>query len=157
MALLQIHDPLNPKGHAVGIDLGTTHSLVAAVAHGRPRCLEADGDHGLLLPSVVHYVKDGSVVVGYWARKVAAQHPTDTIVSVKRFMGKSLSDPETRKLGAYRFAGENGPVRFQVAGGHPVTPVEVSAEILRALKRRAEAHFNGKVEQAVITVPAYFD
>ncbi|MEN9796533.1 MAG: hypothetical protein RL653_229 [Pseudomonadota bacterium] len=157
MALLQIHDPLKPKGHAVGIDLGTTHSLVASVFHGKPRCLEADVDHALLLPSVVHYAKDGSVVVGNRARALAAQHPTDTIVSVKRFMGKSLGDAETRKLGAYRFSGEAGLVRFEVAGGQPVTPIEVSAEILRALKRRAEAHFNGKVEQAVITVPAYFD
>ncbi|MBL9037695.1 MAG: Fe-S protein assembly chaperone HscA, partial [Archangium sp.] len=84
--------------------------------------------------------------------------PTDTLKSVKRFMGKSLGDVETKKLGAYRFtAGAKGVVRFEVAGGQPVTPIEVSGEILRHLKRRAEAHFAGKVEQAVITVPAYFD
>ena len=112
----------------------------------------------MLLPSVVHYAKDGGVVVGARARKLAAEHPTDTIISVKRFMGRSPEDPETRKLGHYQFAeGPGRVVRFEVAGGQPVTPIEVSGEILRALKRRAEAHFAGKVEQAVITVPAYFD
>ena len=155
--LLQIHDPLKPKGHAVGIDLGTTNSLVAAVINGKPRCLAADEEAALLLPSVVHYAKDGGVVVGARAQALLPQFPTDTIKSVKRFMGKSLSDPETKKLGSYKFTEGVGVVRFAVEGGHPVTPVEVSGEILRALKRRAETHFAGKVEQAVITVPAYFD
>ncbi|HET9451606.1 MAG TPA: Fe-S protein assembly chaperone HscA [Aggregicoccus sp.] len=158
---LQIHDPLKPKGHAVGIDLGTTNSLVAAVVGGKPQCLPADEGEALLLPSVVHYAKDGGVVVGTRARRLAPEAPTDTIISVKRFMGRSPDDPETRKLGSYRFVAE-GPgshavVRFDVAGGQPVTPIEVSGEILRTLKRRAESHFAGKVEQAVITVPAYFD
>src|SRR5262245_28069310 len=84
-------------------------------------------------------------------------HPTDTLKSVKRFMGKSLDDAETKKLGAYKFTPGQGVVRFEVSGGQPVTPIEVSGEILRALKRRAESHFAGKVEQAVITVPAYFE
>jgi molecular chaperone HscA len=155
---LQIHDPLKPKGHAVGIDLGTTNSLVASVIQGKPRCLPVDEGDAMLLPSVVHYAKDGGVVVGAKARKLAAEHPTDTILSVKRFMGRSPDDPETRKLGHYLFAeGPGRVVRFQVAGGQPVTPIEVSGELLRALKRRAESHFAGKVEQAVITVPAYFD
>ncbi|NRD63105.1 Fe-S protein assembly chaperone HscA [Corallococcus exiguus] len=154
---LQIHDPLKPKGHVVGIDLGTTHSLVASVSQGKPRCVPVDDGDSLLLPSVVHYGKDGGVVVGARARKLAAEAPTDTIVSVKRFMGRSPDDPETRKLGHYDFAPGANVVRFNVAGGQPVTPIEVSGEILRALKRRAEAHFSGKVEQAVITVPAYFD
>ncbi|MBZ4333254.1 Fe-S protein assembly chaperone HscA [Corallococcus interemptor] len=154
---LQIHDPLKPKGHVVGIDLGTTHSLVASVSQGKPRCVPVDEGDSLLLPSVVHYGKDGGVVVGVRARKLAAEAPTDTIVSVKRFMGRSPDDPETRKLGHYDFAPGANVVRFNVAGGQPVTPIEVSGEILRALKRRAEAHFSGKVEQAVITVPAYFD
>ncbi|ATB41373.1 molecular chaperone HscA [Cystobacter fuscus] len=154
---LQIHDPLKPKGHAVGIDLGTTNSLVAGVIQGKPRCLVADENGGNLLPSVVHYGRDGGVVVGTRARGLAAEHPTDTIVSVKRFMGRGPDDPETRKLGAYRFASGGKVVRFEVAGGQPVTPIEVSGEILRALKRRAESHFSGRVEQAVITVPAYFD
>ncbi|ATB32248.1 Fe-S protein assembly chaperone HscA [Melittangium boletus] len=154
---LQIHDPLKPKGHAVGIDLGTTNSLVASVVQGKPRCFAADEGDSLLLPSVVHYGKDGGVVVGARARSLVAEHPTDTIVSVKRFMGRGPDDPETRKLGAYQFASGGKVVRFQVAGGQPVTPIEVSGEILRALKRRAETHFSGRVEQAVITVPAYFD
>ena len=155
--LLQIHDPLKPKGHAVGIDLGTTNSLVAAVISGKPRCLPADEDGALLLPSVVHYGKDGGVVVGARAAALLPEFPTDTLKSVKRLMGKSLSDPETRKLASYKFIEGTGVVRFDVAGGQPVTPIEASGEILRALKRRAETQFQGKVEQAVITVPAYFD
>ncbi len=155
--LLQIHDPLKPKGSAVGIDLGTTNSLVAMVAGGKPLCLVADENGSKLLPSVVHYAASGAVVVGRQALELLPKHPTDTIKSVKRFMGKSLDDAETKKLGSYRFHGNRGVVRFEVAGGQPVTPVEVSGEILRALKRRAEAHFSAKVEQAVITVPAYFD
>lgn len=154
---LQIHDPLKPKGQAVGIDLGTTHSLVAAVSQGKPHCVPVDEGNALLLPSVVHYGKDGGVVVGTKARALAAEHPTDTISSAKRFMGRSADDAETRKLGHYQFVPGGKVVRFDVAGGNPVTPIEVSGEILRALKRRAEAHFSSKVEQAVITVPAYFD
>ncbi len=154
---LQIHDPLKPKGVAVGIDLGTTNSLVTAVIQGKPKALPADEGGELLLPSVVHYAKQGGVIVGKRARAVASEHPTDTIVSVKRFMGRSPDDPETRKLGPYKFVGGANLVRFEVAGGAPVTPIEVSGEILRALKRRAEAYFAGPVEQAVITVPAYFD
>jgi molecular chaperone HscA len=155
---LQIHDPLKPKGQVVGIDLGTTNSLVAAVVNGRPRCVPVDVGDALLLPSVVHYHQGGGVIVGQPAVEQLAAHPTDVIKSVKRFMGKSLGDVETRKLGAYRFVpGTNGIVRFEVAGGQPVTPIEVSGEILRQLKRRAESYFATKVEQAVITVPAYFD
>ncbi len=157
MSVLHIHDPKKPKGNVVGIDLGTTNSLVASVIQGKPRPLPVDETGGFLLPSVVHYAKDGQVVVGKWARGVAAQHPTDTIVSVKRFMGRSPDDPQTRKLGPYKFVGGAQVVRFEVAGGQPVTPIEVSGEILRALKRRAESYFAGPVDRAVITVPAYFD
>src|SRR5688500_93525 len=135
MALLQITDPLKPNGHAVGIDLGTTNSLVAAVVHSKPRCLPADYDGDLLLPSVVHYSADGSVIVGKRAKELGGQFPTDTIISVKRFMGRSPNDPQTKKLGAYKFVeGSANIVRFQVAGGQPITPIEVSAEILRSLK-----------------------
>ena len=155
---LQIHDPLKPKGQVVGIDLGTTNSLVASVVNGKPVCVPVDVGDSLLLPSVVHYHQGGGVIVGKPAVEQLANHPTDVIKSVKRFMGKSLGDVETKKLGAYRFVpGTNGIVRFQVSGGQPVTPIEVSGEILRQLKRRAESHFAAKVEQAVITVPAYFD
>jgi molecular chaperone HscA len=154
---LQIHDPMKPKGHVVGIDLGTTNSLVATVIHGKPQCLPADEGGSKLLPSVVHYSEDGKVVTGRLAVSLLPHFPTDTIKSVKRFMGKSMGDAETSKLGAYKFAPTKGVVRFEVAGGQPVTPIEVSGEILRALKRKAEMYFAGKVEQAVITVPAYFD
>ncbi len=155
---LQIHDPLKPKGQVVGIDLGTTNSLVAAVVNGKPVCVEVDEGAAVLLPSVVNYAADGAVLVGQRAVAKLADAPTDTIKSVKRFMGKSLGDVETKKLGAYQFVpGTTGIVRFQVAGGQPVTPIEVSGEILRQLKRRAESRFATKVEQAVITVPAYFD
>src|SRR5205807_3581484 len=116
-----------------------------------------------LLPSVVHYQRGltlpgGQVVVGRGARRFAAQFPRDTIVSVKRFMGRSSADPETKRLSPYKFAeGASGVVRFEVAGGRVVNPVEVSAEILRALKQRAEEQLGIPVHQAVVTVPAYFD
>ena len=98
--LLQIHDPLKPKGHVVGIDLGTTNSLVAAVVNGLPVCLPVDEGGGKLLPSVVHYAADGGVLVGARARALAAESPTSTIASAKRFMGKGRADAETKKLGA---------------------------------------------------------
>ena len=146
---------------AVGIDLGTTNSLIAIVlGDGKPRALSVD-EGSTLLPSVVHYGEGGgpgSVVVGRAARRLAADFPRDTIVSVKRFMGRSSADPETRRLSPYRFAeGDSGVVRFVVDGGRTVNPVEVSAEVLRALRSRAEERLNIKVNQAVITVPAYFD
>jgi len=154
------------KGRAVGIDLGTTNSLVAVVKSGQPVCLR-DGDLSLL-PSVVHYGTDGSVVVGQKARDLAASAPSDTIASVKRFMGRGPEDAEaTRELTSYRFARSSSGdpvdpvdpiVRFAVAGGsRAVTPMEVSAEILRVLKARAEADLGGELDGAVITVPAYFD
>jgi molecular chaperone HscA len=156
MALLQISDP-TAAPTPIGIDLGTTHSLVAYVATtGKPVVIE-DCDGEVLVPSVVHYAADGSVVVGREARRLAAAFPRDTIVSVKRFMGRGAGDPETRRLGPYRFASDEGPVvRFEVAGGRTVTPVEVSAEILRTLRENAEDEL-GKLGGAVITVPAYFD
>jgi molecular chaperone HscA len=146
------------KGRAVGIDLGTTNSLVAVVQAGQPTCLR--DQHGALLPSVVHYATDGSVVVGQAARGLAAQAPQDTISSVKRFMGRGPHDAEaTRRLTPFEFApGGDEVVRFSLLGGRRVvTPVEVSAEILRVLKARAEAALGGELDGAVITVPAYFD
>ncbi len=146
---------------AVGIDLGTTNSLVAIVlGDGRPQAVSID-EGSTLLPSVVHYGvsgEPGSVVVGRAARRLAAEFPRDTIVSVKRFMGRGSADPETLRLSPYKFAsGESGVVRFEVAPGRVVNPVEVSAEILRALRSRAEERLGIKIQQAVITVPAYFD
>jgi molecular chaperone HscA len=167
MALFQISEPGESRAKeacttgAVGIDLGTTNSLVAIVlGDGKPRALTVD-EGSTLLPSVVHYGEGGgpgSVIVGRAARRLAADFPRDTIVSIKRFMGRSSADPETLRLSPYRFAeGDSGVVRFVVDGERVVNPVEVSAEILRALRNRAEERLGIKVQQAVITVPAYFD
>src|SRR6187551_2956427 len=170
-ALFQIAEPGESRAkhacrtRAVGIDLGTTNSLVAIVDAGRPAAL-ADEHGSAMVPSVVHYAGDGRVVVGEDARdRLAADFPRDTIASVKRFMGRGRHDAEaTRKLTPYRFASGDGPgapdegvVRFAVAGGRAVTPLEVSAEILRALRGRAEEALGGPLGGAVITVPAYFD
>jgi molecular chaperone HscA len=169
MALFQIQEPGETRTKeacttaAVGIDLGTTNSLVAIVrpdpqtGKGSPRALPVD-EGSTLLPSVVSYGSGPTPVVGRAARRLAPGAPRDTIVSVKRFMGKASADPETRRLSPYKFAeGESGTVRFEVKGRAAVTPVEVSAEILKALKIRAEEQLGMKVTQAVVTVPAYFD
>jgi len=157
MSLLEIFDPKAPP-RPIGIDLGTTNSLVAYVRGERPVAI-ADCDSEVLLPSVVAYYDSGPVVVGRRAKEEAAERPRDTIVSVKRFMGRGADDPETRRLGPYSFVdpkpGEPNVVRFEVAG-REVTPVEVSAEILRALKLLAQDELR-TVGGAVITVPAYFD
>jgi molecular chaperone HscA len=164
MSLVQLSEPggtaaAKPcRGRAIGIDLGTTNSLVARVLDGRPEVIP-DAAGARLLPSVVHYAADGTIVVGREAMALAAAHPKSTIASVKRFMGRGPKDAEPiRRLTPYAFATEDGPVvRFTVAEGRTVTPVEVSAEILRALRARAEALFDGELDGAVITVPAYFD
>jgi len=157
MALLEIFDPKAPP-RPIGIDLGTTNSLVAYVRDGRPVAIR-DCDQEVLLPSVVRYEERGRPVVGRLAKTTAADYPVDTIVSVKRFMGRGGDDPETRRLGPYTFVpakeGEANVVRFQV-DGKVVTPVEVSAEILRTLREWAEDELRS-VGGAVITVPAYFD
>ena len=155
--LLEIFDPKAPP-KAIGIDLGTTNSLVAYVKNERPTTV-LDCDQVALLPSAVHYGSAGDVVVGHNALRRAAEHPRETIVSVKRFMGRGGDDPETRRLGPYAFVppkeGEANVVRFAV-GQKIVTPVEVSAEILRSLRRLAEDELRS-IGGAVITVPAYFD
>ena len=165
MTLFQISEPGESRApekcatRAVGIDLGTTNSLVAVVDDDvAPRVLRGGAPAGLV-PSVVGYAADGTVVVGDAARARAADHPRDTIASVKRFVGRAPSD--VAELAAMTpqevVAGDDRVVRFRVAGGREVTPVEVSAEILRALAARAEAELGGPVERVVITVPAYFD
>ena len=148
------------KGRAVGIDLGTTNSLVAVVQAGQPVCLRDGGS--ALLPSVVHYASDGGVVVGQQARVLARSSPRDTISSVKRFMGRGPEDAEAKRtLVPYAISPStpgDSVVRFAVAGGtRVVTAIEVSAEILRVLKERAEAELGGELDGVVITVPAYFD
>jgi molecular chaperone HscA len=158
MALLEIFDPKAPA-RPIGIDLGTTNSLVAHVTNDRPVAI-ADCNSAALVPSVVTYLPGADAVVGQEAVALAPSHPADTIVSVKRLMGRGAEDPETRRLAPYAFVaprpGEANVVRFRVAGDRVVTPVEVSADILRALKARAEAELH-TVGGAVITVPAYFD
>ncbi|MCL2726186.1 MAG: Fe-S protein assembly chaperone HscA [Polyangiaceae bacterium] len=155
--LLEIFDPKAPP-RAIGIDLGTTNSLVAYVKNERPTAVLDCNGHALL-PSVVHYGDRGEVVVGENAALRAAESPRETIVSVKRFMGRGADDPETERLGPYAFAkpssSEPNVVRFLVRD-RAITPVEVSAEILRTLKHLAEDELRS-VGGAVITVPAYFD
>jgi molecular chaperone HscA len=158
MTLLDIFDPkAAPK--PIGIDLGTTNSLVAFVADAVPHTVpDCDGDP--LLPSVVHYGEHGMLVVGKEAQRLAPSHPRETIVSVKRFMGRGARDPETRRLGPYAFVEPRDDddakvIKFDIRG-KPVNPIEVSAEILRVLKKRAEDQLQ-RVGGAVITVPAYFD
>jgi len=158
MALLEIFDP-KAAPRPVGIDLGTTNSLVARVRDGKPLVIEDCNGKGLV-PSAVHYDERGGVIVGYDALRLAAKAPNETIVSVKRFMGRGADDPETRRLGTYVFEPPKTPeeaksVRFRVRD-RVVTPVEVSAEILRVLKSNAEDELR-TVGGVVITVPAYFD
>ncbi len=158
MALLQIAEPgqsTAPHQHriAVGIDLGTTHSLVATVRSGKPVVL-ADEHGQLLLPSVVHYGKNTSTV-GQAARNNVENDPTNTIVSVKRFMGRSLDD--IRFEHPYTLAGKANQMPSFVTDQGPKTPVEISADILFHLKQRAEASIADELTGVVITVPAYFD
>lgn len=157
MDLLEIFDPKAPP-RPIGIDLGTTHSLVAYVQDGKPVAI-ADCNDVTLLPSVVSYDGSQAPVVGVLAKARAVEAPRETIVSVKRFMGRGADDPETLRMGPYAFepreAGGPNVVKFRVHD-RVVTPVEVSAEILRALKRLAEDELR-TVGGAVITVPAYFD
>jgi len=159
MTLLQISEPdAAPAPHerrlAVGIDLGTTNSLVATVRNGIPVVLPDEGGHPLL-PSIVHYGETG-IEVGHAAQAVQARDPQNTIVSVKRLMGRGLADlPDARRF-PYRFIDQPGMVRLATRAGVK-SPVEISAEILRALRLRAEASLGGTLAGAVVTVPAYFD
>ena len=161
MALLQISEPgTSPEPHArrvaVGIDLGTTHSLVAAVRRGVAECLP-DRDGAVLLPSAVHYFADGRTEVGRAALAAAIEDPTNTIVSVKRLMGRGLGDLGAAGRLAYDFVDDPvGMVRFRTAAGIK-SPVEVSAEILATLRQRAEDTFDAHLYGVVVTVPAYFD
>lgn len=160
MALLQISEPgQSPNPHerriAVGIDLGTTHSLVAAVRNGVAECLP-DGEGRVLLPSVVRYLAGGGRQIGYAAQQNLALDPENTIASVKRFMGRSLTDVVEAKKLPYRFADHAGMLGIHTVEGEK-SPVEVSAEILATLRYLAEDTFNDDLFGAVITVPAYFD
>jgi molecular chaperone HscA len=161
MALLQIAEPgLSPQPHqrrlAVGIDLGTTNSLVAAVRSGLSEPL-ADAEGQVILPSAVRYHAD-RVEVGQSAKVAASQDPFNTVLSVKRLMGRGLTD--VKQLGEqlpYRFVGGESHMPFIDTVQGPKSPVEVSADILKVLRQRAEASLGGELVGAVITVPAYFD
>jgi molecular chaperone HscA len=156
--LLDIYDPKAPP-KPIGIDLGTTNSIVAYVSEKRPVALTTC-DGGPLLPSVVYYGAEGSVIVGRAAKSYATREPERTLASVKRFLGKSADDQQTKELGAYRFAhaasAEDGRVVRFDTGSRVVTPVEVAAEILKSLGKSALDQLR-RVGGAVITVPAYFD
>jgi molecular chaperone HscA len=143
---------------AIGIDLGTTNSLVAFVDdRNRPRVLDVDEGRPLL-PSAVWYGPGGEIEVGAVARRRAPERPEDTLLSVKRFMGRGAADVREEDRGIYRYEEEGAVVRLRVAGGRrAVTPVEVSAEILKALKRAATGALGEPPGGCVITVPAYFD
>jgi len=160
MALLQISEPgmsTAPHQHrlAVGIDLGTTNSLVATVRNGLSVMLN-DENGRAMLPSVVRYAADASVTVGEVAQAAQSVDPTNTIVSVKRFMGRGLKDVGDTSRLPYRFVDADGMLQLRTVAGVK-SPVEVSAEILKVLRTRAEAALGDELVGAVITVPAYFD
>ena len=160
MALLQIAEPgesAAPHEHrlAVGIDLGTTNTLVATVRSGMSVVLN-DLKGRPLLPSVVSYAADGTVAVGYGAEAKQSVDPKNTIVSVKRFMGRGRRDIAHIETLPYDFLDAEGMVKLKTAAGIK-SPVEISAEILKTVRNRAEASLGGELTGAVITVPAYFD
>lgn len=163
--LLQIHEPgetpephAKERGVAIGIDLGTTNSVVAVVDGEQPEVLrDAHGDG--LIPSVVALMPDG-VIVGREAQALRAQHPDRVVSSIKRLMGRGVHDVKALAgVLPYKIAASGdsvGMVRLEVAG-RSVTPIEMSAEILRAVKARAEHSLGQEIDKAVVTVPAYFD
>ncbi|WP_269533855.1 Fe-S protein assembly chaperone HscA [Chitinimonas sp. BJYL2] len=160
MALFQIAEPGEaPAPHqqrlAVGIDLGTTNSLVATVRSGSATVLPDERGRNLL-PSVVHYAADGAITVGHRAQARQMEDPRNTIVSVKRFMGRGVKDLPDSAATPYRFVDAPGMLKLKTVAGEK-SPVEVSADILRTLRLRAEASLGGELVGAVITVPAYFD
>jgi molecular chaperone HscA len=160
MALLQISEPgQTPNPHerriAIGIDLGTTHSLVASVRHGVAECLP-DAQGRVILPSVVRYLAGGGRQIGDEAVTGGVGDPENTIASVKRFMGRSLKDVALAAKLPYHFVDHPGMLGLQTVQGEK-SPVEVSADILATLRYRAEDTFNADLYGAVITVPAYFD
>jgi molecular chaperone HscA len=166
MSLLEIHEPgETPLPHAgegtlaVGIDLGTTNSVVAIAREGKPAALHDETGHALV-PSVVAYPAAGGVCVGEEARRLMAREPRNVVASVKRLMGRGAGDVHA-VAGVLPYeiepgTGETDMVKLRI-GGKPRSPVEISAEILKALRIRAEAALEKPVERAVITVPAYFD
>jgi molecular chaperone HscA len=160
MALLQISEPgmsTAPHQHrlAIGIDLGTTNSLVATVRNSVPEVLTDDDGHPLL-PSIVRYLPNGNAHIGYKAQAAQTTDPRNTVVSVKRFMGRGLKDIAHAENLPYDFLDTPGMVQLRTVAGIK-SPVEISAEILATLRQRAEDALGDELVGAVITVPAYFD
>jgi molecular chaperone HscA len=160
MALLQIAEPgqsRNPHERriAIGIDLGTTNSLVACMRNAIPEVLKSEAGH-TMLPSVVRYLPGNKTQAGYEALAQAAIDPQNTIISVKRLMGRGLNDISHAKNLPYHFVDTSGMLKIKTVQGDK-SPVEVSAEILARLRQLAEDSFSDEIEGAVITVPAYFD
>ncbi|MEO7253587.1 MAG: Fe-S protein assembly chaperone HscA [Casimicrobium sp.] len=164
MAFLQISEPgESPEPHtrrlAVGIDLGTTNSIVATIRNAVPECLPDSNGH-TMLPSAVQYAEGGGVIVGEEALKHRGDDALNTITSVKRFMGRSVADLRGDAEARYNFTTPNGDGKGSlkiVTRQGAMSPIEVSADILKALKARAEESLGGELYGAVITVPAYFD
>jgi len=159
MALLQISEPgESPDQHqskrAVGIDLGTTHSLIATVRSGVAECL-SDHDGCVLLPSAVQYHADHTTSVGRSVLERRSGDPLNCFVSFKRWMGRGYKDIN-RSLSPYRFLDREGLLAIDSAAG-PKTAIDMSAEVLRSLAQRAQESLGGDIDGAVITVPAYFD
>ena len=164
--LLQIYEPGETPGphegddvFAVGIDLGTTNSVVAMSRDHKPEVLR-DDDGAALVPSVVAYAPDGSPIVGSMARMLLLDRPDDVVGSIKRLMGRGVEDvtslDDTLPFDIDPASQDGGMVRLLI-GGRSMSPVQISADILRALKERAEERLGGTVDRAVVTVPAYFD
>ncbi|MCW8969950.1 MAG: Hsp70 family protein, partial [Rhodospirillales bacterium] len=167
MPLMQLMEPgqtpaphEGDKGLAIGIDLGTTNSVVAVSRDGSPEVLR-DGDGKALVPSMVAYAADGSAIVGGLAKRLLLDRPDSVVSSIKRLMGRGPED--VKSLGGVvpfdiepAAEGDTGMVRINVAGLR-LSPVEISADILKALKERSEDQLGRAIDQAVITVPAYFD
>src|ERR671924_93158 len=148
-------------GRIIGIDLGTTNSVVAVMEGGEPTVI-ASAEGGRTVPSVVAFTKTGERLVGQLAKRQAVTNPGNTVFSIKRFMGRRFDDPETkrsRELVPYKV--EKDPksdgIVVSLADGKTYSPPEISAMILQKLKTDAEAYLGEKVTEAVITVPAYFD
>lgn len=148
-------------GKIIGIDLGTTNSVVAAMVGGEPTVISS-AEGGRTVPSVVGFVKGGERVVGQLAKRQAVTNPKNTVFSIKRFMGRRFDDAEVAKTkGLVPYAvekdGKSDGVKVKLESGEAFSPQEVSAMILQKLKADAEAFLGEKITEAVITVPAYFD
>ncbi|MCX6621425.1 MAG: Hsp70 family protein, partial [Acidobacteria bacterium] len=157
MSLLQIDFGSTKKSRVVGIDLGTTNSLVACLKGATPEVIPGE-DGQRLLPSIVSYTENGAIHTGHAARDLLLTQPERTVYSVKRLMGRGLPDVSDEvALFPFRIAtGSDAVIQLEL-GGRMFTPPEISAYVLKQLKRNAEAWLGEPVEQAVITVPAYFN